>query len=74
MVDVTSVSVQTEDTNLMKSKECEHSENLKDSWRNIHIETDMDKEKVVDKKEVDVQTEPVFIKSKDYEASTADRN
>ena len=75
VVDVTSVSVQTDDTNLMKSKECEHSENLKDSWRNFHIETDMDKEKVVDKKkEVDVQTEPVFIKSKDCESSTDDLN
>ena len=34
----------------------------------------MDKEKVVDKKEVDVQTEPVFIKSKDCESSTDDLN
>ena len=70
MVDTKSISVQTEDTDLTICKECEHSENLKDSWRNFHIETDMDKEKVVDKKEVDVQTEPVFIKSKDCESST----
>ena len=35
--------VQTEDTDLLKCKECEHSENLKDSWRNFHIETDLDK-------------------------------
>ena len=76
VVDVTSVSVQTEDK-LMKSKECEQSENLKDSWRNIHqqqLETDVEKEKVVDRKEVIVQTEPVFIKSKDCETSTDETN
>ena len=56
MVDTKSISVQTEDTDLIKCKECEHSENLKDSWRNIqqqHIETDVEKEKVVDKKRGD---------------------
>ena len=31
MVDTKSTSVQTEDTDLLKCKECEHSENLKDS-------------------------------------------
>ena len=60
VVDTKSISVQTEDTDLIICKECEHSENLKDSRRNFHIETDMNKEKVVDKKEVDVQTEPYF--------------
>ena len=50
MVDTRSTSVQTEDADLLKCKECEHSENFKDSWRNFHIETDMDNEKVVDKR------------------------
>ena len=40
----------TEDADLLKCKECEHSENFKDSWRNFHIETDMDNEKVVQEK------------------------
>ena len=34
----------------------------------------MEKEKVVDRKEVIVQTEPVFIKSKDCESSTDYQN
>ena len=70
-IDVNTITIGVQ-TDLIKCKKCEHSKNLKDSQRNMHmehIETEAEKNKVVDRKEVIVQTEPVSIKSKDCESS-----